>query len=476
MPADKTSQTRPAGGERVFIRTLGCPKNTADSRQMAVSLEQAGYNICHEPEEADFILINSCTFIQAANQETIDTILEAASLKEAARDRRLVVAGCFAQRYGSVIREELPEVDLAFGTGRYEMAGQIFREHFGFPAREETKNGEARQPWSAGNPNMARKDTGLNPVTAAAGAGRGSVVDYIKIADGCNRGCTFCIIPSIRGKFRERSVEEIVAEASALWEGDTREIGLVSQDSNRHGGILELLPALNQLAGRFEEPRWLRLHYLYPDGRTRDIIRQMGEFPALTPYLDMPVQHVSAPILKKMGRAGNRESYQALMDEFRRARPEGEIRTSFILGYPGEEDSDVEELAEFVRETRVEKLALFAFSPQEGTPGEKWNPYPDEDTIAGRINYLREVHNEILAEIRPEQLGREYDVLLTHFEDDAWIGHRAQDAPEIDETVRLETPPPGTPAREKFDGLAAGQVARVVVHDYFETEFTGELA
>jgi ribosomal protein S12 methylthiotransferase len=403
-----------------YITTLGCPKNQADSREMERSLLRRGLSPAATPEAADFHLINSCSFIESARVETIQVALEAAELKDAKPGQKLILAGCFAERYATAVRDELPEVDFSFGTGLYHRAGELV----------------ADRPYAP-----------------------------IKISDGCNRGCAFCAIPQFRGPFRDIARDSILEEARLLAAEGVRELCLVSQDTNNYGAgpdaLVDLLGGLEEISGL----EWLRLLYLYPDPRTEQLLQKVAAsgLKKITPYLETPVQHVSARVLKNMRRYG---SYERFLDLFQMARslfPGLEVRTSFLVGFPGEEDEDVDLLARFIQEARPEKLALFSYSLEEETPGFALGDATPDHIKAERINRVRNAHIELLKELHRERVGRVYQCIVDEITPEHVLARRAQDAPEIDEAVFLP----------RTTECQTGDILTVEISGFYEYDMSG---
>jgi ribosomal protein S12 methylthiotransferase len=451
---------------------------------MERSLRRRGLVLAADAPSSDFHLINSCSFIESARVETIQTVLEASGLKKDRPAQKLILAGCFSERYASAVREELPEVDLSFGTGLYHRAGELLGDRFGLPQ------------WSVAD---------QAPGATAFASTRISSAPYapVKISDGCNRGCAFCAIPSFRGAFRDIARPAILAECRALVAEGVREICLVSQDTNNYGGdagtLLDLLEELHTVEGL----RWIRLLYLYPDPRTEQIWRGIAERGLcwrdaqgasggrIVPYLESPVQHVSADVLRAMRRFGSYERFRDLFGLVRALIPDLEIRTSFLVGYPGETGADVELLQEFIAEVRPEKLALFTYSPEEGTPGyAKGDPIPAAEK-ARRVNQVRQVHLELLREIHRERTGRRYRCMVDSVDPRGGqlVARRAQDAPEVDEVIFVERRPadrsgdaatrsaPGPGPAEKTPelALAPGDLLDVEINGFYEYDMTGEI-
>lgn len=434
--------------KKFYITTLGCPKNTVDSMSMHHSLLEEGFSPAQTPEESDFHLINTCTFIRSATEETIQTILGAAHAKKQ-EGQKLVVVGCFAERYPKDISAEIPEVDLVFGTGKYSQAGRIIREAFrrDFSPLQKTEfNSDLieRMKLSPGIENYSKPYA------------------YVKVSDGCNRGCAFCIIPSLRGKFVDSPLEEILRDTKRAVSAGAKEICLVSQDTVYYGKDSDKLLDMIRSVSEVEGLEILRLLYLYPDKKTEKILRLMGEIPKIAPYLESPLQHVSERVLKSMNRSGGYSSFRDLYSLAREVRPDLEIRTSFILGFPGETGEDVDEILRFVEETRPEKLNLFAYSPQDGTKGAEVAQTVSEKEKAKRINLIREAHLKILQEIHESRIGKEYVAIVDGIEDGTAVVRRLQDAPEIDEVVYVEDP-----------SLKPGTIGKVKVESFYEYDMMG---
>ena len=429
-----------------YITTLGCPKNEADSRAMERSMRRRGFASVEDPETADVHLINSCTFIQSAKEETIQTVLDAADVKREHGEQTLVLAGCFAQRYEQVIPAELPEIDYSFGTGLYHRAGELIADYLGQAAPGPRASGE---------------------VPDYSVPGRGASFAPVKISDGCDRGCGFCAIPLFRGKFSSIPAADIVEECRLLAEEGVREICLVSQDTNAYGGKAEALLDLMEAVQTIDGVRWIRPLYLYPDPRTEQILRGIRErgIEKVVPYFESPVQHVSDAMLRAMRRFGDYERFRDLFALARELRPETEIRTSFLLGYPGETSADVDRVLRFVEEVRPEKVALFGYSPEEGTPGADLDGELDEDEINERLNLVRDAHLSVLREIHRSRVGRIFDCMVDEVTPDMVTARRAQDAPEVDEVVFL-APVPGLVRRP-------GDIFPVEITGFMEYDMTG---
>jgi ribosomal protein S12 methylthiotransferase len=424
-----------------YITTLGCPKNIADSTHMETSLLNEGLLLTDDPEKADFHLINTCTFIQSATEETIETILSAGKVKKKAK-QKLIVVGCFAERYPNEIRDDMPEVDLLFGTGKYSQAGKIIKNHFA----EEFLN---------------LKEINVHLQERISNSTVSKPYSYVKVSDGCNRGCYFCIIPNLRGSFKDAPEEQIISDSKLAVERGAKEICIVSQDTVFYGKDTDKLKSiLNQITS-IQGLEILRLLYLYPDKKTEHLIDSILENKKIAPYFESPVQHVSEKMLKAMNRTG---SYSFFVDLFSKARQRKdlEIRTSIILGYPGEKPEDVDLVLKFVEEVKPEKLALFAFSPQEGTEAFHLKSDVSKKEAARRVNLVRETHLKVLKEIHLNRISKIYDCIIDDREEGVAIARRFQDAPEIDEVVFIQNA-----------DLKIGQIGKLKVESFSEYDMDG---
>lgn len=425
------------------ITTLGCPKNVADSSHMEDSLIQKGLVPASSPEKSDFIIINTCTFITQATNETIETILDAVNLKKK-RKQKLVVVGCFAERYPKEIKEEIPEIDLLFGTGKYSQAGEILSKHFPEYFQEKTHETE-----------ILKRDLHVTSKKKT------SSYAYVKISDGCNRNCYFCIIPTLRGSFKDAPKEQVLQDTKKALEQGAKEICLVSQDTVFYGKSLEELTSLIQSLTELKELKILRPLYLYPDKKTYKLLDLFLNNEKIAPYFESPIQHVSERVLKSMNRFGNKNFFIDLFSKARQ-RKDLEIRTSIIMGYPGETAQDVDEVIQFILELKPEKLALFGFSPQEGTRAYSLAEQLDEKEIAHRVNLVREVHLEVLKEIHLSRVGNLYPAIVDEVRKNETIVRRFQDAPEMDEVVYVKNP-----------NLKVGQIGKVRIENFLEYDMDG---
>jgi len=361
--------------------------------------------------------------------------------------QRLVVVGCFAERAGKEISDDLPEVDLHFGTGKYDKAGEILRKSFPLDFKELKEFNEdllERLTLSSVIENYSKP------------------YSYVKISDGCNRGCSFCIIPNLRGKFKDASADSVVLETKKAIAAGAKEICLVSQDTVFYGKDTDKLLDLIQSVADVKGLDLLRLLYLYPDKKTEKLLDLYAKIGHIAPYLESPLQHVSKDVLKAMNRTGDYSYFKALFEKARSVKPGLEIRTSFILGFPGETAADVDEIIRFIQDVKPEKVNLFPYSPQEGTKGFDLEGKLKDKEISKRVNIVRDVYLETLKEIHQSRIGKEYDAIVDEIIEDGAMVRRFQDAPEIDEVVFVE----------KTD-LRVGQIGKVRVDSFYELDMTG---
>jgi len=405
----------------VSFISLGCAKNQVDCEQMMFLMSQAGWELRPEPEDVDLVVINTCGFIDAAKSEAIDNIIAVGEKKAEGRVGKILVTGCLAQRYQQEILTELPEVDGILGTGSYHDVAAAARQLF--EGRVVSEFCSIHEPV---------KETGRILTTPRHYA-------YLKIAEGCDNCCAFCVIPKLRGRFRSRSMEDIVAEAELLARGGARELIVVAQDTSRYGidryGRRMLHELLQRLCS-IPEVHWVRVHYTYPDEITDELIQVMAREPKLVKYLDIPIQHVNDEILRRMNRRGNKAYLEELFPRLRERIPGLVLRTSLIAGLPGEGEAEFEELCDFLRRHRLERVGAFAFSPEEGTPAARMD-YPDEDTARRRADYIAELQSRIIDDWNEAHFDQTMEVLVEDFDGTEYYGRTYADSPGIDGTVRF---------------------------------------
>ena len=411
---------------RVFFASLGCSKNLVDSQVMLGQLGHGGFEIIDNPSRAEVIIVNTCSFIEAAKKESIDHILELADYKKKGNCRALVVSGCMPQRYGRQMERDLPEVDLLIGTGEYHKIKNLLK------AFEEGRL-EAKSHVEIPKYIHTEYDPRINtsPFYTA----------WLKVSEGCNRNCTFCIIPTLRGTLRSRSVDSLVVEAKNLVATGVREINIVSQDLSDYGSDLGNGDNLHRLLKELEKVEgvdWIRLFYFYPDELTDEVISLMAESPKICSYLDMPVQHFSDSVLRRMNRKITGEMIHRKIRALREKNPSIVLRTSLIVGFPGESEEDFETLLEGVERVRFNHLGLFRYSDEEGTPARRISPKVSPQVIDRRFDRLHRLQQSISRELNQTFVGKTLDVLVEgpHPETELLLQgrHRGQ-APDIDGNV-----------------------------------------
>ncbi len=441
---------------KLYIDTLGCPKNFNDSEAAAGIWEKAGMSLTEDPALADAILINTCGFINDAKKESIDRIFEMIALadarEEAGEGRPLIcVSGCLSQRYAKELYEELPEVDVLLGVNEYERLPEILRNH----ADREVRTASAPRCFEEYSARRLPEEH----YTAT-----------LRIAEGCNNCCAYCVIPQIRGGYRSRRMEEVVKEAKTLAEAGCRELILIAQDVTGYGmdlyGELKLPELLRRLA-QVEGIRWIRLMYCYEDKITDELIQVMATEPVICHYIDIPLQHCSDRVLSRMRRRSTKASITDTIDRLRRAMPDIHIRTTFITGFPGETEEEFEELSEFASRMRFERLGVFAYSREEGTPAADMPDQIEEDVKALRADEIMRHQIDISREVNRDKIGTLQEVLVEGMDEDgAWVGRTRYDAPEIDGSVIF------TADRQ----LQPGDLVEVRITDAFDYDLVGELA
>jgi ribosomal protein S12 methylthiotransferase len=436
----------------VHFRSLGCPKNLLDTEVMLGTLASAGFALAENLEDADVAVVNTCSFIESAREESVNAILEVADLRESGRLRALVVAGCLPQRYGAELAKELPEVDAFLGTGAFPEIARIL---------EGALAGRGRGVYVEAGRTHLYDDASPRLLT---GPGHSA---YVKIAEGCDRVCAFCAIPGIRGRFQSRRLDSLVAEARALAAAGVREINLVAQDSTSWGKDLPPVPGLGRpklhdlvrALDAVDGLDWIRLLYVYPSAVTDELIEAFAEAKRVLPYVDVPLQHASDRVLERMKRGSSAERQRRLVAKLRERIPGVTLRTTFIVGFPGETEEDFEQLLDFVSESRFDRVGIFRYSDEEGTAAAALEPKVPRTVARERYRRLAKLQAGIQAEKLGAWVGRETDVLV-----DAAIGagrargRLASQAPEIDGVVFLRGPglAPGQLVRARITGVKGG--------------------
>jgi ribosomal protein S12 methylthiotransferase len=441
--------------DSVYLVSLGCPKNLVDTERLMGEFIRLGYKIVHEPHGAEVILINTCAFIQPAVQESIDTILELAEYKKQGRCRLLMVAGCLPQRYAGDLQKGLPEVDVFFGPGEASRLEEFLREG----KRDIRHIAPYMLPLTTKDPVFLPRQPATPFYTS-----------YLKIADGCDNKCTFCTIPAIRGPYRSSPLHMLVREAEELAARGVVELNLVAQDTTRYGEDLtegvDLAELLLHLA-RIPDLRWIRVLYLYPERVSDKLIQTMASTEKILPYLDVPLQHVSPRICRKMGR--KRADFEALkfIRRVRDLMPEGAIRSTLMVGFPGETLEDFNMLLDFVRTARIDHLGVFPFYPEEGTPANRMGGRVSKKEKEARVRRIMALQAEISRELNQAKVGTVQEILvegLSSETDFLLQGRMRTQAPDIDGVVYINK------------GRArAGEIVRVLITQAAEYDLVGEI-
>ena len=416
---------------KIGFISLGCPKNQLDTEVMLHEAISAGHEITPDETQADIVIINTCAFIESAKKEAIDNILDIAWLKNNADLKGIIVTGCMAERYGKEILEEFPEVDAVLGVGSIH---NIVEAIAAVEKQISTKN------FDPCNRYYSHEDKD----TVALGGDRilttPEYAAYLKISEGCDNRCTYCAIPNIRGKFRSRPMEELIEEAKELDALGIKELTIIAQDTTRYGIDLYGKYMLDELIRKICEATsipWLRLLYCYPDKITDELVAEMRDNPRVVKYIDIPLQHISDPILRRMNRRGRSELIKSVIKKLRDNIPEIAIRTTFIVGFPGENEEDFEALAEFMKEARFEHAGVFTYSREEGTPAYNFDGQVDEQVKQDRMDILMKSQLEINSQINEAMVGKTIKVLCEDFDpvSETHFGRSQFDAPEIDGKV-----------------------------------------
>ena len=437
---------------KVGMVSLGCPKNQMDAELMLAKIEQAGYEITADSGYADVVIVNTCGFIADAKAESIENILEFAQLKKEKQIQKIIVTGCLSQRYQQELAEEIPECDAVLGLGANAdiaaviervMAGETVRE---FPSRDS---------WCL---------DGSRVLTTP------HFFAYLRIADGCDNRCAYCAIPNIRGNLRSRPMEKVVAEAEALVATGVKELVLVAQDTTVYGRDLygeSRLPQLLTELCKIDDLKWIRLLYCYPEHITDELLSVIAREEKVLNYMDIPLQHAAGNVLKRMHRPGNRESLTALIERIRAAVPDMTLRTTVMVGFPGETEEDFEELCEFIKEARFQRLGCFAFSPEEDTPAYAMPDQIEDSVKFRRRDIVMEEQSRISDACNEAMIGKTVTVLVESFDRyaECWFGRTEGDAPDIDGKVFFTANRPVQP----------GDMVKVEIIDTMDWDLIGEM-
>ena len=435
--------------------SLGCAKNQVDCERMMYRVQEAGHTVCPDVVGCDVVVINTCGFIDSAKAEAIDYILNTAGLKADGYVGKILVTGCLSQRYQEEIMKEMPEVDGVLGTGSYTEI---------VPAIEALLDGN--QVVDFGSIDAPEQETGRILTTPEHYA-------FLKIAEGCDNRCAYCIIPYLRGKFRSRQMDDVLYEARLLAASGVKELIVVAQDTSRYGtdlpGHKRLLPELLRELCKIEELQWIRVHYVYPDEIDDAFIEVMATEPKIVKYLDIPIQHCNSKILKLMNRRGDRVFLEELFSKLRSRIPGLVIRTSLITGLPGEGEEEFEELCKFLREQRLERVGAFAFSPEEGTPAAEME-FVDHEVAQKRAEIIEMIQSGIMDDYNAAMIGKELEILVEGFDEEfeQYYGRTYADSPDIDGRVWLACDEPlteGTFVKVCIDRCIEGDLAGYVLEE-----------
>jgi ribosomal protein S12 methylthiotransferase len=438
---------------RIAFVSLGCDKNLVDSEVMLNLLQKAGFALISDESEAEVLVVNTCCFIQDAKEESIENILEMAEYKNTGNCKALIVTGCMAERYKEEILSEIPEVDGIVGTTGYASIVEVI---------EEVLSGKKIQKFSDINAKVGEE---YQRILSTAG-----YFAYLKIAEGCDNKCTYCIIPQLRGRYRSRSIESIIKEAKALVKQGVKELILVAQDTTRYGIDLygkKSLPQLLKELCKIEDLKWLRLLYCYPEEITDELIEVIAQEEKICSYLDMPIQHSNNSVLKRMGRKSTTQELINLIKKLRYKIPDICLRTTLIAGFPGETEEEYEDLIRFVKDMKFDRLGVFTYSKEEGTSAAKMKGQISKETKELRKKLIMEIQQSICAEKSSKLIGKAFDVLIDGKlpEEDVYCGRTYMDAPEIDGMVFVNT------KKE----ILSGDFIKALIKEASEYDLIGEI-
>lgn len=434
----------------VHIVTLGCSKNDVDSSMMYSLLDKNKYQMVNEPSQADILIVNTCGFIDAAKEESIDTILESVEYKNEGRCKKVLLSGCLAQRYPEELIKEIPEIDGIIGTGNIDYINELLDRSIAGDLFIKTDN--LNSAYIEG----IRKE-------------KVNTTEYVKISEGCNNNCSYCIIPSLRGKNRSRKIEDIYSEVEYLVSKGAREIILIAQNTTDYGIDLYSKYSLANLIkeiSKIKDLKWIRVLYLYPDHFTDDLIEEFKNNQKLVNYVDMPLQHISDDVLKKMNRKTSKEHIIKTLKNLRKSVPDIVIRTTFIVGFPGESDDDFNQLVDFIKDIKFDKLGVFEYSKEEGTKAASLDEQISDSIKEERKNEIMAIQSEISAEILSKNIGKRLEVLIEEEVDaENYVGRTYMDSPEIDGVTYVHS----------AKNLEIGSFVQVDVVDSLDYDLVGEI-
>ncbi len=436
--------------KKIGFISLGCAKNLTDTETMLGILTEDGFEISADALESDIIVINTCAFIDSAKEESINTILDMAELKKE-KCELLIVTGCLAQRYKDEILSELPEVDIILGTNDYPSIANVIKSYY----KDHSKNSIVSSENTPVSYDLPRIQS--TP----------SYTAYLKIADGCDNFCTYCIIPKLRGKFRSRPVDSIISEAKELSKNGVKELILVAQDTACYGkDTASSLACLLKELSKIDGIEWIRLQYCYPENITDELIEEIAQNPKIVKYLDIPLQHVSDNVLKLMGRRSRREQIESLIDNLRQKIPGICIRTSLICGFPGETTEDFEILKEFLNKYRIDKVGVFTYSREEGTPAYNFQNQIDEDTKENRRDELMTLQQAVSLDVNNKRIGTHVHAIIEGYDEAelCYVGRCSFDTPDVDGAAYIYSE----------DEHNAGDIVEIEIIDFSEYDVVGK--
>ena len=436
---------------KIYLQSLGCSKNLVDSENMLGILKAKGYEVVEFADKADYIIINTCSFINDAKEESINSIIEAAELK-GKNDIKVIVTGCLAQRYSEDLLKEIPEIDILIGTHGYEKIDKLIEKHE--KENEKVINIEIDETIVEDLPREL-----LTP----------KYYGFLKISEGCSNHCTYCIIPKIRGKYRSRRIEDIVKEAHMLANEGVKELILIAQDTSKYGIDLygeRKLHLLVQELSKIDGIEWIRIHYLYPEDFYDELIMEFKENNKLLKYFDIPLQHISDDVLKRMNRKTNKEQITKLINKIRKEIPDAVIRTSLITGFPGETEEDHEMLKEFLIEYKLDRVGVFKYSREENTAAYKLKNQIKDEIKEARQEELMKIQQQISYNNNTAKIGKTYDVIIDEDSgDNEYLGRTYMDSPEIDGCVFVNSDVK----------LNVGEIYKVSIIDALEYDLIGDI-
>ena len=440
---------------KIYIDTLGCAKNEYDSQMLSAELESQGCQMVNDPESADVLIVNTCGFIDDAKKESIEHIFELSELK--GENKKLIVTGCLSQRYHDELVKEMPEVDMFFGVNDYDVIPQVI-------------NVMDMLPDVDGKPSFAiKRDTTETTLPYRKRMFKKNVYsDVLKIAEGCNNACSFCAIPSIRGKYRSKTIEDCVHEAEDMAAAGVKEMIVIAQDTSQYGkdiyGEIKLPELLHELC-KVDGIEWIRLMYVYDNGITDKLIETIKNEPKICNYLDIPIQHISDNVLNAMKRRSSGRSIRETIKNLRDNIPDIHIRTTLLVGFPGETEADIEELIQFIDETKIDRLGAFAYSDEEGTAAFNLDGKLDEETKQARRDAVMEHQLAVSEELNSKKIGQELEVILDEeLENNLFVGRTRYDSPDIDCEVTVTCKNQHIP----------GDIIMVRIDEAYEYDLEGE--